>query len=90
VMGWLKDQAHDAARRNEAVEELMFSNLSKEELIPEAIELIWPGRSNGKHRRNAMESVRLLVADILIHLIQRKTAMVLLAGPMQVPDDNAG
>jgi hypothetical protein len=80
-MGWLQTQARSSERRNEMAEALMFGDLDKDDLIGYAIELTWPGPTNGKHRRAAMENIRLLVAHILVNLIQRKAAMVLLSGP---------
>ena len=78
VVGWLRQQAAKDDRRDQLVDKVILADAPKAQKIVALIEGVWPGRSNGKHRRNAYEAVRLLAAEIIQDLISRRAGMILL------------
>ena len=82
VLSWLQGQTKDDERRMDVVADLMLDKLEPEDIIVRAIEGIWPGRANGKHRRNAYESLRLFVAEVITNVIAHRAGSILLAGPL--------
>lgn len=78
VVGWLRNEAAKDTRRDQLVDKVMLADGPKSEKILALIDGIWPGRSNGKRRRNAYEAIRLLAAEIIQDLISKRAGMILL------------